>query len=211
MPRAGAMRAVTGRAMDAVLPIDAYLRYGVLPVWLAAGLADWWCHRRSRIEATSGLRESLLHLAQLAEVGIPLLAALCLVPGPGVLAMMLAGLALHEWTALRDVACAVSRREVTPLEQHVHSFLEMLPVVSTSMVAWAVLARVLHEGIGPAGFALRWRDPPQPYLSLLLVAVLLFAVLPYGEECLRDIRWARAARHGRATATDLSGVSEHER
>ncbi|CAG9207222.1 hypothetical protein BGLA2_1810012 [Burkholderia gladioli] len=37
------------------------------------------------------------------------------------------------------------------------------------------------------------------------------AVLPYGEECLRDIRWARAARHGRATATDLSGVSEHER
>ncbi|KKJ01741.1 diguanylate cyclase, partial [Burkholderia gladioli] len=65
--------------MDAVLPIDAYLRYGVLPVWLAAGLADWWCHRRSRIEATSGLRVSLLHLAQLAEVGIPLLAALCLV------------------------------------------------------------------------------------------------------------------------------------
>ncbi len=37
------------------------------------------------------------------------------------------------------------------------------------------------------------------------------AVLPYGVECLRDIRWARAARHGRATATDLSGVSEHER
>lgn len=97
MPRAGAMRAVTGRAMDAVLPIDAYLRYGVLPVWLAAGLA------------------------------------------------------------------------------------------------------------------LRWRDPSRPYPSLLLIAVLPCAVLPYGEACLRDIRWARAARHGRATATDLSGVSEHER
>jgi hypothetical protein len=27
----------------------------VMPVWIGAGLADWWCHRRSDIEHTSGV------------------------------------------------------------------------------------------------------------------------------------------------------------
>jgi hypothetical protein len=39
------------------------LMYFVLPVWLAAGFADNLCHRDSHIEATSGWRESVLHLA----------------------------------------------------------------------------------------------------------------------------------------------------
>ncbi len=91
---------------------------------------------------------------------------------------------------------------------HIHSLRRGLKATQSSARPnnWWWRVRALHECIGPAGFALRWRDPPQLYLNLLLVAVL-----PYGEECLRDIRWARAARHGRATTTDLSGVSEHNR
>ena len=33
------------------------LEGSVLPVWIVAGLADWWCHRRTDIEHTSGATE----------------------------------------------------------------------------------------------------------------------------------------------------------
>ena len=38
------------------------IQYFLVPVWLAAGVADWWCHKRSRIEGTTGMKESLMHL-----------------------------------------------------------------------------------------------------------------------------------------------------
>jgi hypothetical protein len=47
------------------------LMHFVLPVWLAAGLADYLCHRAASIESTSGRKESLLHLLQFDEMGIP--------------------------------------------------------------------------------------------------------------------------------------------
>lgn len=34
---------------------------GVLPLWVAAGLADWACHWRTGIEHTAGLAESAFH------------------------------------------------------------------------------------------------------------------------------------------------------
>ncbi|MFF2147014.1 hypothetical protein [Kitasatospora sp. NPDC058190] len=34
----------------------------------------------------------------------------------------------HGATALWDVALATGEREVTPIEQHIHSFLEVLPL-----------------------------------------------------------------------------------
>jgi hypothetical protein len=33
------------------------LMYFVIPVWFAAGFADWLCHRSSNIETTSGIKE----------------------------------------------------------------------------------------------------------------------------------------------------------
>jgi hypothetical protein len=50
---------------------QAVLMYFVLPLWLAAGFADYLCHRAAAIEATSGWKESLLHLIQLGEMGVP--------------------------------------------------------------------------------------------------------------------------------------------
>jgi hypothetical protein len=37
--------------------------YGMLPLWGIAGFIDWCCHRATRIERTSGLKESLVHSA----------------------------------------------------------------------------------------------------------------------------------------------------
>ena len=45
---------------------------GVMPLWILAGLADWWCHRRTAIERTSGLRENLFHWLLFAEAGVAL-------------------------------------------------------------------------------------------------------------------------------------------
>jgi hypothetical protein len=44
---------------------------GVMPLWLGAGLADWYLHRRTRIEQTAGPRESALHSLLLPKPGCP--------------------------------------------------------------------------------------------------------------------------------------------
>ena len=50
----------------------------VVPLWIAAGTADWICHRRVHIEDNAGVKESLLHLLMLGELGIPVCAVLLL-------------------------------------------------------------------------------------------------------------------------------------
>src|SRR6267142_1013235 len=71
------------------------LTYFVLPVWLAAGFADYLCHRAATM-------------------------ILCLIA--------------HEATTIWDVSYAYRTREITPTEQHVHSFLEMLPLMGLLIV-----------------------------------------------------------------------------
>ena len=114
--------------------LKAMLMYFILPIWLIGGVADYLCHRRSSIETTSGWQESALHLVQLTEMGIPILALMFLEVNALIIAMMIAFLVLHEATAWWDVAYSHSRREITPTEQHVHSFLEMLPLMGLLMV-----------------------------------------------------------------------------
>jgi hypothetical protein len=57
-----------------------------------AGLADYLCHRAVRIESTSGVKESLLqllHLLQVGEMAIPTLAAIFLEINALVIAVMI--------------------------------------------------------------------------------------------------------------------------
>src|SRR5262245_436331 len=95
------------------------LMYFVLPLWLAAGFADYLCHRATHIERTSGWKESALHLLQFAEMGVAVLAALFLEITSAVILIMVVCLVLHELTAIWDVRYADATREVTPTEQHV--------------------------------------------------------------------------------------------
>ena len=41
----------------------------MLPLWLLAGLGDWLCHRRARIERTSGAPESGMHVVLTRAAG----------------------------------------------------------------------------------------------------------------------------------------------
>ena len=45
-------------------PVFLLLGYLILPLWIAAGFADYLCHRAARISENSGAQESALHLVQ---------------------------------------------------------------------------------------------------------------------------------------------------
>jgi hypothetical protein len=188
--------AASASANDAIT--RRFLLYYIVPLWLTAGVADWVCHRASNIEGTTGAKESLLHLLMLAEVGVPVTAALFLEVTPPVAALMVATFFVHEATALWDVSYAVTRREVTPLEQHVHSFLEMVPLMALSFVAtmhWPQFRALVGLGDKAAGRPIRLKDTPLPkgYAPAALGATGLFELLPYAEELYRTLR----AAHGR--------------
>jgi hypothetical protein len=177
---------------------QAMLMYFVLPLWLAAGFADYLCHRATSIETTSGPKESLLHLLQFSEMAVPTLAAIFLEINALVILVMIISLILHQLTAMWDVRYAYHRRQVTPIEQHVHSVLEMLPLTALLIVValhWPQFAALFGAGTESADFSLRLKQPPLPwlYVTVMLALVLLFEVLPYGEELIRTLRARRGA------------------
>jgi hypothetical protein len=172
------------------------LMYFVLPIWLAAGFADYLCHRASHIESTSGPKETLLHLLQLVEMAIPTLAAIFLEINALIIAIMIVCLLLHEATAIWDVSYAYRTREVRPVEQHVHSFLEMLPLMGllvTVTLHWGQFLALFGLGQEQAMWDLRLKEPPLPwaYVSLILTLVVFFEALPYLEELVRGLLVAR--------------------
>jgi hypothetical protein len=174
------------------------LAFGVYPAWLLAGLADWWCHRRTAIAQTSGVRETLLHLLMVTQLGLAISAGLLLRINALVLALMLVLVLLHHLTAVLDTVHAASRRTITPLEQHVHSFLDLMPPVALAIVAllhleqWQALFGLARV---PADFALAWKDPPLPrtVIATVFISAALAAVLPYAEELRRGLRELRPA------------------
>lgn len=177
----------------------AMLMYFILPLWLIAGLADWLCHRASNIATTSGPKESAIHLLLFAEMAVPILAALFLEINAFIIAIMIVAFLLHEATSLWDVAYAADKREITPIEQHVHSFLEMLPLMGLLMIIvlhWPQFLALWGLGDEPARMALALKPEPLPllYIAGVLLAVLLFELLPYLEELVRGLRAQAAPR-----------------
>ncbi|XIA65689.1 diguanylate cyclase [Bradyrhizobium sp. TZ2] len=175
---------------DEVLP--GMLMYFVLPLWLAAGFADYLCHRSAHIEKTSGWKESVLHLAQFAEMAVPVLAAIFLEITSGVILVMMTFLVLHEATAIWDVRYATAMREVSPTEQHIHSVLEMLPLTALLLVIalhWPAFAALFGFGTPDFSFTLKQPSLPLPYIVAILALTALFEVLPYLEELVRGLRY----------------------
>lgn len=174
-------------------PAVLILMYGLIPLWLAAGFADWLCHRASRIETTSGPKESLIHLLMFVEVGLPLLAALFFEINALIIGLMIVAFLVHEATALWDVRYATTARTVTPIEQHVHSYLEVIPLMGIFIIVsrhWEQFLALFGAGPEPARFDLAWKSEQLPlaYLITLLLANVLLVILPYVEELIRGLR-----------------------
>jgi hypothetical protein len=178
--------------MNTVLITENYLLYVILPLWLAAGVADWLCHRASHIATTSGAKESLIHLLMMGQAGLAVLLGLFLEINALVIAIMLACWLAHEITAHWDLRYAVTRREVRPIEQHVHNYLGAIPFMALSFIIllhWPQFLALFGGGPEPADFTLSRKQTPLPiaYIVAILAAILLFEVLPYVEEFARGL------------------------
>jgi hypothetical protein len=170
-----------------------FLLYGVLPLWFVPAVADWVMHRRSDIEHTSGVRESAVHALMMSEAGVPVVAGLTAKVNPLVLSLMGGAAVAHGATALWDVSLATSKREVRPVEQHIHSFLEVLPLTAaafTTCLHWDQVREAMRGG----GRADDWKLVPKErplstgYLTAIAAGVGLCVALPYAEEMIRCIR-----------------------
>ena len=177
------------------LLLDALL-YVILPLWLVAGFTDYVLHKRTQIEYTAGTRESLLHLLQLSEIGLPVLLGLLFEINSVILVVMVLAFIVHEATALYDVSYALPRRHVGVLEQHVHSFMEVLPFVALLFVTilnWNQFLALFGLGSEPPRFELKLKIDPIPagYLITLLSSILFFIIVPYTEELWRCMKVER--------------------
>ncbi len=180
---------------DTALITRNYILYFLLPLWIVPGVADYLCHRRTKIETTSGIHESIIHLIMMTEIGIPVMLGLLLEINALVIFLMIVAFFVHEATAMWDVSYAVSRRDVTPVEQHVHSFLEMLPFMAASFVIclhWGQFLALVGAGPEPARFVLQLKEPPlsMAYVVTILATIGVFLGLPYAEEFWRCYRVA---------------------
>ncbi|CAL9605923.1 diguanylate cyclase [Streptomyces sp. enrichment culture] len=198
----------SGVTVDVGEATTRYLLYGLLPSWFVPGVADWVMHRRTRIEETTGTKESAVHSLMMAEVGVPIALTLRYEVNPLLLTVQLAGAAAHEATALWDVRMATnSDREVKPIEQHIHSFLESLPfgaLASLMCLHADQVKSLLRGGRGsPDAWRLVPRRPPpsRAYIAGIAAAIGTCVLLPYGEELLRCRRAARR-RNKRATGDE---------
>ena len=185
------------QSSDTAQATQRYLLYFTVPLWVVAGSLDYLSHRRTKIETTSGTLESAIHALMMTEAGIPIVLGLVLQINAGVILLMIASFFAHAGTAIWDVAYAVERRKVTPNEQHVHSFLEVLPFCAVSFVIclhWDQFASLFGLGNERPSFKLQKKEPPLPtaYLAGFLGAVAVNGAA-YGEEFLRCFR---AQRHG---------------
>lgn len=172
--------------------LTASILYFFLPLWLLAGFGDWLCHRVARISENAGLKESLLHLLMLTELGLPLLAGLFFEINALVIGLMIVGFIAHEATVLWDLRYASSKRRILPVEQIVHSFQELVPMTLLALVIFLhwdqFVALVTMDSA--AEFRLEWKRDPLPplYLTLVLGAAAVLVIVPFLEEAWRCYR-----------------------
>lgn len=176
--------------------LERALLYGVAPVWILAGFADFACHRAMRIEHSAGVRESLLHLFMLAELGIGVLCALLLELTTAAFAIILLACVAHEVTMCADLAYAESQRRIPWYEQWVHGLQQAVPWVAVGalMLLHAPQAMALF-GLGdvPPDWGLRPKQAPLPawYLVSFFGSGLLLVIGPFLQEFRRC--WRQSA------------------
>lgn len=178
--------------MDTAVIAKVYLLYFILPLWIAAGIADWFCHRHARIEANAGPKESLIHLLMMGEAGIAILVGLFFTVNSAVILLMLAAWALHEVTTMWDLIFANAEREVNAIEQRVHDFLGTLPLLVLSFILvihWGQFLAIFGLGDERADWSLTPRslDVSPVYFWGLMAAMALNSLI-YLEELVRGLR-----------------------
>jgi hypothetical protein len=182
-----------------------YILYFILPFWFVVGFADYLCHRATSIERTSGLKESLIHALMFTEITIPVVLGLFFEITSLMLLVILVAYFVHEATAIWDVSYAQDRRKIHVVEQHIHSYLAVIPFMVASFVIclhWNDFVGLFGIGDAIPDFSLKWKRPQLSvkYHIGLNLAAATFLGAPYAEELWRCYRYQR--RHGVPATAD---------
>ena len=155
-------------------------------LWLGAGGLDFWLHRRSFIELTSGWRESWLHLLQIALLGAGVILWLSVPPSLALCLGLSVLVVVHAGVGYWDTRTAFPRRTIIPLEQHVHSIMDIAPWVALGATCWPMVSGTAHAA----------SSTPRPLGTWLfaLLPGLLLGMLPAVFELHRCLRTARLQR-----------------
>ena len=173
--------------------------FGLLPLWGVAGFIDWCCHRATKVESTSGLKESLMHSLMGIQLGIPIVLCLLFEVNVLILLVCVAMWLAHEVVAHWDVHYATPRRHISIWEVHVHNYMATVPLYLLMLVVvlnWdvAVKAATLDWAGQFELRLLRERPGGNSYLPAYLAFMGVLCVFPYIEENIRCLRQQRASR-----------------
>lgn len=170
--------------------LQTLLVWGLYPVWLLAGAGDYLCHRQTDIEHTSGSRESWLHLLQFVSLLIPFAAAALMNLNAIVFGSMVSLVIAHSVLAHMDVSYTDGRRHISPVEQLVHGFMDVLPIMAVALIGvlhWSEIATPADTPI----FSLRSLESGR---VLLVGSFVVLSGVPIIEELVRTHRH-RGERH----------------
>lgn len=165
--------------------LENLLLWGIYPLWLLAGAGDYLCHRATDIEHSSGSHESWYHLAQFLVLLAAFAIAVLLEMNAATFGIMVALVLAHSVLAHMDVSYTDGRRYLSPMEQHIHGFMEVLPLVAVAMFG------VLHWGqisVGLTSPILSLATTITSSSLLLLASFAVLAGVPILEELMRTRR-----------------------
>lgn len=170
--------------MDIRELLQTLLVWGLYPVWLLAGAGDYLCHRQTDIEHTSGTTESWLHLLQFGTLLIAFAAAVLMNLNVVVFGIMVALVLTHSVLAHVDVSYTDGRRHISPFEQLVHGFMDVLPLVAVALIG-VLHWREITASPGAPIFSLRPADLGR---ALLVASFAVLSGVPILEEIARTYR-----------------------
>lgn len=167
--------------------------YGLLPLWGISGLIDWGCHRYTKIETTSGLKESLIHSLMGLQLGIPIVLTLFYFVNIPILLICIAAWLAHEVVAHWDVHYSSSVRHISIWEVHVHNYMATIPLFLIMLIVvinWDMFLNLITLNWAGNMEFVRIDDPHggQRYASVYFGFMAATCVLPYIEENIRCLR-----------------------
>ena len=168
-----------------------YLMYVLLPAWFVPGIADYWMHRRTGIERTSGVRESAIHALMMTEISVPMLLTLLCEVNPLLLgsARLRPGCTRRRPSGTSGPPSMAAVGCVPPNSTSTASW-KSLPFMAMSALLclhWDQVAGLWQGGAGAGAWRLRLRQRrlPSGYLAGVLGAVGALIAAPYAEELWR--------------------------
>ncbi|HJL96820.1 MAG TPA: hypothetical protein QF401_01590 [Candidatus Poseidoniaceae archaeon] len=172
---------------EATLVLNVIL-YVLLPLWGIASMLDWWCHKQTDIEATSGLHEANIHCLMGAQIGLPLVLSLIFEVNVLILLLCFAALIAHEFIAHYDVHYTTGKREISIWEVHAHNYLATLPFFLILLIIvrkWEVFLDLITLNWA-GGFSFQLRQEPLGasgnYAAIYIATMSILVVVPYMQE-----------------------------